>query len=138
MSELNSLFEIYKNSVFTKDIAAYSSIFDEKIRVFDMWEMWSCDGLEAWRDIAKGWFKSLGTDRDLVEFEDIQIETSGELATVTAFVKFTAMSEKGEELRWLQNRLTWIARKKDGHWKIIHQHTSGPIHFETMKVMLKK
>jgi hypothetical protein len=36
MSELNSLFEIYKNSVFTKDIAAYTSIFDEKIRVFDM------------------------------------------------------------------------------------------------------
>lgn len=128
----------YKKAVFAKDIDAYTSIFDEKVKVFDMWENWSCDGLEAWQDMAKAWFASLGTDRDLVEFEDIQIESSAELATLTAFVKFTAVSEKNEELRWLLNRLTWIARKKDGDWKIIHQHTSAPIQFETMKVKLTK
>jgi ketosteroid isomerase-like protein len=138
MSEIESLPEIYTKAVFTKDIESYVSIYDDKVRVFDMWEAWSCDGLEAWQNMAEGWFNSLGPDKDLVEFADIQIETSGELATVTAFVKFTAVSEKGEELRYLQNRLTWIVRKKDGAWKIIHQHTSGPINFETMKVILKK
>jgi uncharacterized protein (TIGR02246 family) len=138
MTGIESLLEIYKNAVFQKDVEAYTSIFDEKVRVFDMWEKWSCDGLDAWQEIAKGWFASLGTDRDVVTFDNIQIQATDELATATAFARFTAVSEKGEELRYLENRLTWVARKKDGIWKIIHQHTSGPVDFETMKVILKR
>jgi uncharacterized protein (TIGR02246 family) len=138
MKELTSLFETYKNAVFHKDVEAFTSIFDEDVRVFDMWQEWSLDGLTAWREMAKGWFASLGTDRDVITFEDIQIEATDEMATATAFVRFAAVSEKGEELRYLQNRLTWVARKKEGAWKIFHQHTSGPIDFATMKVMLQR
>jgi uncharacterized protein (TIGR02246 family) len=136
--QLESLLQLYKNAVLEKNLNAYACIFDEKVRAFDMWGEWVYDGLDAWLGMAKGWFGSLGTDRDIVDFEDIQIETSDELGIVTAIVKFTAVSEKGEALRYLQNRLTWIARKKDGVWKIIHQHTSGPVDFETMKVILQK
>lgn len=137
MTELANLYQVYRNAIFKKDLDAFVSIFDEKVRVFDMWEQWSYEGLAAWREMAKGWFASLGTDRDVVSFDEVQIEASGELATLTAFVKFTAISETGEELRFLQNRLTWVARKKEGGWKIIHQHTSGPVDFKTMKVVLK-
>lgn len=133
-----SLLLVYKNAVFQKDLELYTSIFDEQVRVFDMWGSWSYDGLNAWREMAKAWFESLGDNKDLVEFDDIQTEVNVDLATITAFVKFTAISATGEALRYLQNRLTWIARKKNGGWKIIHQHTSGPIDFETMKVMLKR
>ena len=138
MKELGSLFETYKNAVFQKDVEAFASVFDEKVRVFDMWQQWSLSGLAAWREMAKGWFASLGTDRDVVTFDDIQVEAADEMATATAFVRFAAVSEKGEELRYLENRLTWVARKKDGAWKIIHQHTSGPIDFPTMKVILNR
>jgi uncharacterized protein (TIGR02246 family) len=138
MTELASLYQTYRNAIFRKDVDAFASIFDEKIRVFDMWEQWSYEGLDAWRELAKGWFESLGTDRDVVSFEDVQIEASDEMATLTAIVKFTAISEQGEELRYLQNRLTWVARKKKGVWKIIHQHGSSPIDPETMKVVLKR
>ena len=138
MTELASLYQIYRNAIFRKDLDAFASIFDENVRVFDMWVQWSYDGLPAWREMAKGWFESLGTDRDVVTFDDVRIEASDELATLTAFVKFTAISEAGEELRFLQNRLTWVARKKEGSWKIIHQHSSGPIDFKTMKVVLKR
>jgi uncharacterized protein (TIGR02246 family) len=138
MIELASLYQTYRNAIFKKDLDAFASIFDEKVRVFDMWGPWTYEGLAAWREMAKGWFISLGADRDVVSFEDIQIEASGELAILTAIAKFTAISEEGEELRYLQNRLTWVARKKEGGWKIIHQHSSGPIDFETMKVVLKR
>lgn len=138
MTELASLYQTYRNAIFKKDLDAFTSIFDEKVRVFDMWEQWTYEGLAAWREMAKEWFASLGTNRDVVSFDDVQIEASGELATLTAFVKFTAISETGEELRFLQNRLTWVARKKEEGWKIIHQHGSGPIDFKTMKVMLKR
>jgi uncharacterized protein (TIGR02246 family) len=138
MKEVEALFESYKNAVFQKDVEAFAAIFDEKVRVFDMWVLWNYDGLAAWRDMAKGWFGSLGTDRVVVTFDDIRIEADADLATATAFVRFAAISETGEEIRYLENRLTWVSRKKGNAWVIIHQHTSSPIDFGTMKVILKR
>jgi len=132
------LIETYKNAVFQKDIEAFVSVFDDHVRVFDMWMQWEYKGLAAWRQMATGWFASLGADRDVVTFDDIQIQTTGQMTVITAVVKFAAVSGQGEELRYLQNRLTWVAVEKDGAWKIIHQHTSSPIDFDAMKVMLKR
>jgi ketosteroid isomerase-like protein len=138
VDDLSLIFETYKNAVFQKDIEAFASVFDEKVQVFDMWERWAYDGLPAWKKMAEGWFESLGTDKDVVTFDDIRIQASGEMAVVTSFVRFTAISEKGEELRYLENRLTWVAFRKGEVWKISHQHTSGPIDSATMKVILTK
>jgi ketosteroid isomerase-like protein len=138
MKEIESLFETYKNAVFQKDAEAYASIFDEEVRIFDMWMDWSSDGLAIWREIAKEWFGSLGSERVVVAFEGIRIQAGAELAAATGFVRFAAISEQGEELRYLENRLTWVVQKKEKGWKITHQHTSGPIDFETMKVILKR
>ena len=138
MTDLNSLFETYKEAVFRKDLDAFSSIFDEEVRVFDMWERWTYEGLNAWREMAKSWFASLGTDRDVISFHDMQIQQAGEMAFVSAILRFTAVYENGEALRHLENRHTWVARKKGHSWKIVHQHGSGPVDFRTMKVILKR
>lgn len=138
MKEIESLTQKFRTSVFEKDIETFISLFHEKVLIFDLWQQWTYNGLPAWREMVKGWFESLGTDSDVVTFDEIQIQSSGELASLTAIVKFTAVSEKGEELRFLQNRLTWIIRKKENQWKIIHQHTSSPIDFNSMKVILTK
>lgn len=132
------LLEAYATAVLHKDAAAYTSIFDENIRVFDMWQEWRYDGITAWREVAKDWFDALGADKDVVSFSDIEITEKGELALITAIAKFTATSEQGEALRYLENRLTWVAVKKGLTWKIIHQHTSSPIDFNTMQVVLKR
>lgn len=132
------LLEAYATAVLHKDAAAYTSIFDENIRVFDMWQEWRYDGITAWREVAKDWFDALGADKDVVTFSDIEITEKGELALITAIAKFTATSEQGEALRYLENRLTWVAAKKGLTWKIIHQHTSSPIDFNTMQVVLKR
>jgi uncharacterized protein (TIGR02246 family) len=138
MKDFPTLFDTYKQAIFEKDLEAFTSIFDEKVQAFDMWQRWSYDGLTAWREMAAGWFSSLGTDRDLVTFDNIQIEETGELATASALVRYAAISAEGKELRYLDSRLTWIARKKDGDWKIMHQHSSGPIDLESMKVILRR
>lgn len=93
MKDFSSLLESYQQAVFQKDLEAFASIFDEKVRVFDTWQRWTYDGLTAWRN---------------------------------------------EALRYLENRLTWVAKKKAGVWKIIHQHTSGPVDFESMKLILRR
>jgi uncharacterized protein (TIGR02246 family) len=137
MQELQSLFDRYKQSVYQKDTESFLALFDDNVRVFDMWA-WTYDGLAAWRQMVTGWFAGLGADRDVVTFDDIRIQQSGDMAVASAITRFTAVSEKGEELRFLQNRLTWVVRKKNGVWKIIHEHSSGPVDGSTMKVQLQR
>jgi uncharacterized protein (TIGR02246 family) len=136
--KLEYLFQIYQTAVAEKDISAYLSIYDEHVRAFDMWQQWTYQGIDAWRQMAEDWFTSLGSNKDIVTFENVQAHDNDGLAVITAIVKFTAVSETGEALRYLQNRLTWVAHKKDGNWKIIHQHTSSPINGKTMEVILQR
>jgi ketosteroid isomerase-like protein len=137
MKDIESLFETYKNAVFQKDVEAFLSIFDENVRIFDMWE-WTYEGLVPWRKMVKEWFGSLGTERVVVTFDEVQVEAAGEMAVASAYARFAAISEQDEELRYLQNRLTWVAQRKAGVLKIIHEHTSGPVDGETMKVIMKR
>jgi uncharacterized protein (TIGR02246 family) len=137
MMEISGLFEAYKTAVFRKDVEGFLALFDQDIRVFDMWA-WEYDGPGAWREMVNGWFGSLGSDRDVVTFDDIRIRESGDIGVASAFARFTAVSPEGKELRFLENRLTWVVRKKDGGWKIVHEHTSGPVDGATMKVRLQR
>ena len=138
MNELQPLFDTYKNSAHEKDLEKFLSIFDEKVQVFDMWGRWSYEGIGAWREMAAGWFGSLGQDRVLVEFEDAEAVVSGDMGFARASVTYSAMNAEGQKLRSLQNRLTWVVRKKDGAWKIIHEHSSAPIDHPSLKAILKK
>jgi len=137
MKEIEFLLGTYKKAVFQKDVEAFVSIFDDHVRIFDMWE-WVYNGAAPWREMVKNWFGSLGTERVVVTFDEVQIQAADEMAVVSAFFRFAAISERDEELRYLQNRLTWVVRKKGGAWKIIHEHTSGPVDGGTMKVLLQR
>jgi ketosteroid isomerase-like protein len=137
MKGLESLPETYKNAVFQKDVEMFVSIFDEEVRIFDMWE-WVYNGVTPWREMVKTWFGSLGTERVVVTFDEVQTRSENGMGVVSAFARFAAISETGEELRFLQNRLTWVVQNKGGVWKVIHEHTSGPVDGATMKVLLQR
>lgn len=138
MQDIESLFESYKNAVLRRDAEAFLSIFDENLQVFDMWE-WEYDGLEPWRKMVSGWFTSVSKDEQIVvSFEDIRIQATAEMAVATAFARFSAVAANDEELRHLYNRFTWVAQKKQGKWKVIHEHTSGPVDHQTMKVVMER
>src|SRR5688572_33455513 len=114
MKALESFFDAYQAAVFEKNVDAFISLYDENILVFDTWQEWTFEGIAAWKMMVKGWFESLGSVRDAVSFEDTRIQNNGDLALLTAIAKFTAVSENGEPLRYLQNRLTWVASRKEG------------------------
>lgn len=130
-----NLFDSFSDAVYRKDIEGYLDLYDDNVLVFDMWQEWSYKGLSAWRQMVAGWFSTLGADRDRVSFRDSNIDIAGEMAVITAIVRFTAVSGTGEELRFLDNRFTLVMRRKGESWKIVHQHSSGPIDFQTMKVI---
>jgi uncharacterized protein (TIGR02246 family) len=137
MTELRALFDVYKDAVFKKDAALFASIFDDNVHVFDLWE-WTFEGLPAWRGMAEGWFEWLGKETCEVEFSDIRTNETGDMGYAHAVTKYTGISESGETLRSLYNRLTWVAVRKNGTWKIIHEHTSGPADRSTQKVILER
>ena len=135
MHAIETLFSFYKDAVYNKDLEAFTSIFDENLHVFDMWA-WTFEGLEDWREMASGWFGSLGDEKCVVTFDEIKVEATEDLATATAIARFAAVSSTGDEIRYLLNRFTWVARKKNGIWKIVHEHSSGPADHRTLKVQL--
>ncbi len=79
------------------------------------------------RRMADGWFASVGTDRIVVEFQEVRETIGGDVALAHAFVRFSAVSPEGEELRSMTNRMTWGLRRTPNGWKIEHEHTSVPL-----------
>ncbi len=130
--------DAYKSAVFAKDVDAFVSLYDQEVRVFDLWEKWSYNGIEAWRGMVMDWFNSLGTDRVDVEVDNVEISATDKLAMAHGFITYKGVSAEGKELRAMQNRLTWVLKQKDGTWKIIHEHTSAPVNAETSKVILQR
>jgi uncharacterized protein (TIGR02246 family) len=138
VSEVESLLDAYRDAVHAKDVDAFLAIFADDVRVFDMWSTWSHDGIDAWRAMAEGWFGSLGDERVRVDFDDVQTTVGEDAAVLSAFVTFAGLSADGQELRSMNNRLTWGLRKVDGTWKVVHEHTSAPVDMATGKVDLRR
>src|SRR5215216_1666310 len=128
----------YSAAVYDKDVSAFVALYADELHVFDMWNDWEKRGLAAWREMAGGWFASLGDERVVVKAHDVTSEVMGDLALGHATLTFTALSAAGQQLRSLDNRCTLALRREGGRWKIFHQHTSGPIAHGTLKGTIKR
>ena len=124
---MDEVLEGYAAAVRAKDVDAFVGLYSDDVRTFDLWSVWSYDGKAALREMVAEWFGSLGTDVVAVEFDEVRSEAGDGVASVSAFTTFRGLSADGEELRSMNNRLTWVLRREDdGSWKIVHEHTSAP------------
>jgi uncharacterized protein (TIGR02246 family) len=130
--------DAYKQSVYNKDVEAFMQLYDPNVRVFDTWGVWSYEGASAWRKMIEGWFSSLGDERVRVSFDDVQVISGDGIVAANAVTTYAALSAEGQQLRAMQNRLSWVLKSIDGEWKIVHEHTSAPVGFEDGKVILKR
>jgi ketosteroid isomerase-like protein len=130
--------EAYKSAVYAKNVETLMHLYDQSVRVFDAWGVWSYEGSDAWRLAAEGWLKSLGTERVKVTFEDVKATTVREFAYVSAIVTYAGVSENGEPLRAMQNRLSWVLKLSGHVLRVVHEHTSAPVGFEDMKAILQR
>lgn len=129
----------YAAAVRAKDVDAFLGLYADDVRTFDLWSVWAYDGKSSLRDMVSEWFGSLGDDEVVaVEFDEVRAQSGEDVAAVSAFTTFRALSSQGDELRSMNNRLTWVLRKADdGTWKIVHEHTSAPAGDEG-KVQLRR
>jgi uncharacterized protein (TIGR02246 family) len=129
----------YAAAVRAKDVDAFVGLYADDVRTFDLWGVWTYDGKGALHEMVAGWFGSLPDDEVVaVRFDDVRTQTGTDVAAVSAFTTFAAVSQDGTELRSMNNRLTWVLRKDaDRAWKIAHEHTSAPANDEG-KVQLRR
>jgi len=124
---MEGMLDAYAAAVRAKDVDAFVGLYADDVRTFDLWSEWSYDGKAAFRGMVTEWFGSLGEDVVVVEHNDVRTQAGEDVAALSAFLTFKALSPEGEELRSMNNRLTWVLRKNgDGSWKITHEHTSAP------------
>jgi ketosteroid isomerase-like protein len=130
--------EGYKAAVAARDIDAFMRLYDPAVRVFDAWGVWSYEGGAMWQVAIEGWFASHSTDRLKVSFEDVDSVTTPAFASVTAVVTYAVVSASGEQVKAMQNRLSWVLKTSGHVRRIIHEHTSAPVGFEDGKAILRR
>ena len=135
MTPVHAFLDAYCTAVLAKDVDAFAGLYDEDVEVFDMWGAWSLQGISAWRGMAAEWFASLGNETVQVETRDVCCTAGPDLAVGHAILTFTARSAAGETLRSLDKRITVALRRTDDSWRVIHEHTSAPIHPQTTKAI---
>jgi len=130
--------DTYKSAVLARNADTFMHLYDSEVRVFDTWGTWSYEGAAAWRVAVEGWFASLGSESVRVRFEDVKIVGEQDFALMSAIVTYAAISAGGQELRAMQNRISWVLRSSGHVLRIIHEHTSAPIGFEDAKAILQR
>ena len=137
-SPVHAVLNAYARAVYDQNVDAFMQLYTTDARVFDTWGVWSYEGSQERRPTIVQWFSSLGTERVRVSFEDVQVTQGEALAVLSAISTFAAISEQGEVLRSMQNRLTWALKYETGAWVIVHEHTSTPIGFADQKAMFHR
>lgn len=136
-SAFQQILDGYRAAVLAKDVEAFVALYADDIHVFDMWGAWSLHGIDAWRAMATDWFGSLGSETVVVEATQVHSTAADELAFGHALLKFSAHAADGTVLRSMTNRVTMGLRRREGVWRVAHQHTSAPIEHDTLKAILQ-
>lgn len=130
--------ETYKSAVLAKNVETFMHLYAPDARIFDAWGIWSYEGAAAWRVAVEGWFTSLGNETCKVAFDDVQIIGDPSFAAMSAIVTYAGISAQGQEIRAMQNRISWVLKIKGHVLRIVHEHTSAPIGFEDAKAILQR
>src|SRR5437016_10183746 len=98
--EMKEMLEAYAAAVRAKDVEAFVGLYADDVRTFDLWSVWSYDGKDALRGTVAEWFGSLADDEVVeVGFDEVRTQVGEDVAAVSAFTTFRAVSQEGEEMR---------------------------------------
>jgi PhnB protein len=117
-----------------KDVAALSNCYAEDVVAFDLVVPLQRRGLAAVRKRAEEWFASFEGPIGY-EIREPTIRAAGDLAFYSGLHHVDATRKDGGKVdMWI--RVTAGLEKKDGAWRIVHEHVSTPFDMTTMKAAL--
>ena len=127
LENIADFFPRYKKAAWEKNVSDMISLYDDEVLIFDMWGKGFVGGIAEWSKVINDWLTSLKEEKVNVIFEMIQIQESELIAFASALIQFQAISVDGKIMRSMKNRISIGFVKKNGFWKVKHQHTSAPI-----------
>jgi ketosteroid isomerase-like protein len=88
------------------------------------------------KDVRADMEKGFSGMKDMkVQFLELKVITDGKLGYARSIQRFTATAPDGKPLD-ITFRQTDLLHKVDGQWKILEQHISVPIDFQTGKALM--
>lgn len=124
----------YAAAVFDRDLQRLVDLYAGDVLVFDSWNRWEYRGREDWAGMIAGWFEGIQDVRVRVTAKDVKTWHDAQVAGGSATLEFAALDADGQPLRSTENRLTVLLRNDGGTWRVVHQHTSVPVDFESKQV----
>ncbi len=134
--QIRNLLARWEEAFRAKDVEAVMSVYgpDEAVVAFDVVPPLARFGKEAYRRNYEEFFAMFSGPLE-IELRDVRIVAAGEVAFLHCFDRMGGTLQSGERFElWL--RVTSGLRKIGGEWRIIHDHVSVPIHFETGQAAL--
>lgn len=129
MKTVQDVLDLYKLVVYNQDINLFMDLYDDSIHIFDSWNTWEIKSKSEWKKVIENWFSGLKRDGSTlrVSFEDPLIHQDDSIAFIHVSTRFSEFNSHNIEFRHLTNRFTFGLVKKNGDWKIVHEHSSLPI-----------
>lgn len=129
--------DAYRNAVVTRDVDAFLAIYDDDVRLFDAWNRFDEFGVDIWRGMIEDWFGSHPDDEFELRFDDVHAVVGEDVAIVNGILVFAIVVD-GTSAHQQVHRYTAGIQKKGDTWKIVHEHTSMPVHHETGQGVLTR
>lgn len=122
-AELRALIDRWSKAVREQDLAGIRADHDPDILMFDVPPPFLSRGLDAYMTTWDTFFNYQAKPVQF-DFRDIAITAGNDVAFATATGRCCDLSS-GEKVD-LEFRLTMGFRKRDGRWRIVHEHHSIP------------
>jgi len=124
----------YEKAFRARDINAIMDMYSPEVVAYDIAPPLEYKGRDAYRKSWENFFAAYEGPIDM-EIRELQLRWSGGLAMTNNLERFTGTLKGGQRSEiWV--RVTDFYEKKDGKWRIIHEHVSVPIDFTTGKAAL--
>lgn len=134
--QIRNLLTRWEAAFRAKDANAVMSCYapGDVVVAFDIVPPLAKIGRDAYRQNYEEFFAMFSGPLE-VELRDVRIVAAADVAFLHCFDRMSGTLQSGEHFDlWL--RVTSGLRKLDGEWRIIHDHVSVPVDFETGKAIL--
>ena len=130
---IRAMLEDWLVAVRERDLDRICAHYTPGIVAFDAISQLRFSGVDAYREHWQACL-AMCSGPMVFEFHDLDIAVCGDVAFGHALVRCGGTGPDGkEESHW--TRMSAGYRKRDGRWRIAHEHFSAPFDVQTMKVL---
>jgi len=133
--EIRAIIQQHQDAIRSKNVDRIMALYDPEAVLFDVKPPFQITGAAAYR---RTWEECLPyfPEPNSFGFEtrDLAISVSGDMAFAHWLFRFTGDPDHPAMKQWM--RITSVARRRNGAWKVVHEHLSVPFDRETGKAVL--